>query len=154
VAQYHRVSPKYWPDMRDLSTSAKLLGLYILTCKHRSTEGLFHLPVAYAAEDMELSVAATRKALRELEAREFVSYDEKAQVLFIHKALTYPGQAPVSEKQVAGAMNALSHVPPSPLWDDFGIAAETHAPQLAEALALSHSKPIADPIRNGHGSHA
>jgi hypothetical protein len=135
MSRYHLVAPKYWPDMRGLSRDAKLLGLYLLTCEHRNTEGLYYLPLAYMADDLEMSAKVLRKALVELEGRDFISYDESARVLFIHKALTYPSQQPKTDNQVRGAMNALADVPPSPLWDAFGMAAETYAPDLAKAIA-------------------
>lgn len=131
MAQYHLVSPKYWPDFRGASKDAKLLGIYVLTCRHRNTEGYYHLPVAYAADDLEMSATAIRKAFSELSDNfGFLEYDDAAQVIFIRKALTYPSQVPKSETQVRGAVNALAHVPPSPLWKSFLAVAATHAPTL------------------------
>ena len=44
--RYHKVSPRFWADEKVLrwNDDAKMLALYLLTCPHRTTEGLFRLP--------------------------------------------------------------------------------------------------------------
>lgn len=135
MPQYHRVYPRFWQDMRGLPAETKLLGLYILSGRHRTTEGFYHLPVAYAAEDTELTPRQVRTGLAQLQERGFISYDAEQQIILIRKALSYPGQAPSTEKQVTGAMRAIEHLMPSPLWDEFANSARTHSPLLAEQIA-------------------
>src|SRR6266516_3278016 len=55
--RYHRVDPRFWTDLAVLgwSDDAKLLALYLQTCPHRTTKGLFRLPKAYIQADLEWS---------------------------------------------------------------------------------------------------
>lgn len=134
MADWHRMRAKYWPDMRGTSDRGKLLGTYILTCKHRVTEGLYYLPVGYIADDLGWTTSVAKKAIAELEERGFITYDHEAQVVLIPKALAYPDQVPKTENHIKGALKELAHVPPSPLQDRFLQIADEYAPLLAEAI--------------------
>lgn len=135
MPQFQRVYPRVWADLRGAPTETKLAWLYVLTGRHRATEGYYHLPVAYAAEDMELSARKARAAIEQLEHDlGFISYDYGTQIVLIRKALSYPGQAPATPKQITGALRAIEHLTPSPLWEEFVKAAEEHAPAFAAAL--------------------
>jgi hypothetical protein len=139
--QYQRVYPKFWLDMRGQSTETKLAGLYVLTSKHRATEGLYHLPLAYAADDIEMSLRKVERAFELLADQGLIAYDPETQIVLIRKALTYPGQAPATDKQVAGAMRVIEHLPPTPLREALVEMATTHAPRFAAALGQSNGNP-------------
>lgn len=127
--RYYRVSPEFWTDHR-WDDDTRLAGLYILTCPHRTTEGIFRLPLDYAASDLAWTVKRFRKAFERLRADGFIEYDDDAQVCLIVKALRW--QAPTNPNQVKAAMKALSSLPPTPLLDRFGSLAERHAERLSD----------------------
>ena len=97
MARYQRTSPKFWqdPKVRGWGDREKLLAQYLMTCQHRSTEGLIWLPKAYIAADLGWGIEGVSKALATLSDAEFVAYDEPTETLIIRKALKY--EAPAGE---------------------------------------------------------
>lgn len=134
MARYYPVSPLIWTDakVRRWDDATFRLGLYLLTCRHRNLEGLYWLPLRYAATDLGWTLNKVRKAMRRLLEDGFVKYDDEAEVVFVANALKY--QAPKNDRQVKGAVTALQEVPPNSLRGAFMEAVEAHAPLLAEAL--------------------
>lgn len=53
--KYNRISTKFWTDEKVLQwdNETRLLALYLLTCSHKTTEGLFRLPKQYICADLE-----------------------------------------------------------------------------------------------------
>lgn len=133
MANYQPVSTRLWqdPKVRSWSNEGKLLATYLLTCHHRSTEGLFFLPRAYMAADLGWSEPQVTEVLSEL--GDFALYDDDAQVVLILNALRY--QTPTGVKQVKGAWNRLEGVPATSLWTRFVELVDEHAPDLADELA-------------------
>lgn len=150
MPRYYRVSPRFWTD-HAWSDDARLLALYLLTCPHRTTEGLYRLPLAYARDDLGWSPQPLgkglperlRQALAELLASDFCSYDDTAQVVLIHKALKH--QAPENHNQVTSALRMLEDLPPTPLTSTFKRLAERFCKRLAERLPEGFAQPIAHP---------
>jgi hypothetical protein len=150
VPRYYRVSPKFWTD-HAWSDDARLLALYLLTCSHRTTEGLYRLPKAYARADLGWSAEPLGKglperldqALAELVASDFCTYDERAQVMLIHKALKH--QSPENGNQVTAALRQLEDLPRTPLTSKFRGLAERFCQRLAERLPEGFAEPIPDP---------
>ena len=138
MPSFHKVSPLFWKDEMVRAWIAAgedqsvLLALYLLTCFHRNSEGLYYLPKAYVEADLgwEADLVGERMA-RLLEDR-FIEYDQKAEVVFVCNALKY--HEPKSERQVKGAISALEEVPTTPLLASFLSVAETHAQTLAKEL--------------------
>lgn len=54
------------------SDSAKLPGLYLLTCPHCNLLGCFRLPIGYVASDLNWDEQQVAKALNELEQDQFL----------------------------------------------------------------------------------
>ena len=119
MRDYNRVSPRFWPEAQagGWSDDMKMLGLYLLTCEHRTTEGLYRLPVEYMAADLSgadglgcdlagaWSAERVRQALAQLSADGFVKYDHAARVVFLPRALVY--QAPENPNQRKAAIKSL-----------------------------------------------
>lgn len=131
--RYYRVSPAFWADHPDWSDDARLVALYVLTCPHRTTEGLFRMPLAYAREDLGWPAKRFAKAFDQLIADGFVEYDEQASVCLIVKALKW--QAPENPNQAKAAVNAIGGLPATHLLTRLQTLAQTHSPRLAEELA-------------------
>lgn len=147
ASQHYRVSPKFWVNERRAWTDAeRLLGLYLLTCEHRNTEGLYRLPKGYICEDLGWTPRKASETLAALVSEGFVAYDEDAQVVFLPKALLQ--QRPTTRKQVQGALNELGRLPRTVLWRDFMAACDQHAPRLATALRDGVASAFADTDEN------
>ena len=137
--RYFRVAPRFWDDAASWTDDAKLLALYLLTCPHRTSEGLFRMPKAYAREDMEWSPERFEEAFRELLEVGFIRYDETARVVLIRKALKY--QAPANDNMAKAALAKLDDLPETHLWREFRLLAEQYAEQLAERLRERYGEP-------------
>jgi len=69
MRDYGKVYTRFWLKQNVLSwsDSAKLLGLYLLTCPHCNLLGCFRLPIGYVASDLnwdEQQVAKVPDSLR------------------------------------------------------------------------------------------
>lgn len=143
MRDYKRVSPRFWPEAQagSWSDDMKMLALYLLTCEHRTTEGLYRLPVEYMAADLsgadslgsDLAAAwnpeRVRAALARLADDGFVRYDHAARVVFLPRALAY--QAPENPNQRRAAIRSLRALPETPLLTAFLEAARSLCPKLA-----------------------
>ena len=139
---YWRVSPAFWNDEKVAAWNddTRLLALYLLTCPHRTTEGLFRLPRGYIQEDLGWSPQRLGKPFAELLREGFIEYDEDTKVCLIVNALEY--QAPENGNQVTSALRELDLLPDTPLLQRFLTVAETHCERLAERLPERFRKPL------------
>jgi hypothetical protein len=142
VKRYYRVAPAIWNESWE--DDVRLVAFYLLTCPHRTTEGLFRLPLAYAWEDMGWPAKRFEKAFKQLIANDFVEYDYDARVCLIVNALVY--QQPENPNQVTAAMKAIRELPATPLLDRLLVVAETHSQRLAKALCEHLGKPLPEPL--------
>lgn len=142
TARYWRVSPKFWTDAEEWSDDTRLLALYVLTCEHRTTEGLFRLPLKYMAADLGWSVERVSEAFAQLLKEGFVQHDPDRSLVLIVNAMKY--QSPENPNQVKHALRMLETVPnESPLTSTFKGLAERLCPRLAKALPEGFGKPPA-----------
>lgn len=139
--RYYRVSPAFWSDPKVIAwdDDTRLLALYILTCEHRTTEGLFRLPKQYILADLEWSAEQLAEPFRRLLEDGFIEYDEAAKVMLIVKALAY--QAPANPNGVKHAVAAVAKVPKTPLYARFYALAEQYSERLHEGLP----EPLGEP---------
>ena len=136
MANYHRIYDRIWshPSFRQWSEDARMAALYLLSCPHRNTEGLFRLPTQFAAYDLGWTAERTDDALADLEADGFIERDTTADLVWIVNALRW--NEPKGPKRVQGAVNALADLPDSPLRLRFLDTALEVCPDLARALSI------------------
>lgn len=130
--RYYKVGPAFWSDTQTWSDDAKLLGLYVLTSPHRTTEGLFRMPKQYAMADLGWSAEQFAEPFAELLRVGFIEYDETASVCLIVNALKW--QAPDNVNQAKSAVKALTDLPDTPLKTRFLSQAQRFSERLVEAL--------------------
>lgn len=109
-----------------------LTAVYVLTNEHRHTEGLYRLPLGYAAEDLGWRMSKVEQEFARLEADDFIEYDQDARVCLIVNALRW--QQPQNPNQIKAAVKRLESVPPNRLVHRFATLAATHAERFAERL--------------------
>ena len=126
---YQRVYARIWDE--PWTEPDRYLALYILTCRHRRFEGIYKLPVAYAADDLGWTRTKILAGLRRLQAAGFVDYDADTSVIWITSALKH--QQPNRNQAKSSARQVLA-LPPSRLTEAFAKASRTLSPILAEAL--------------------
>jgi hypothetical protein len=127
---YSRVGSRIWLEHWDDDTM--LTALYLLTCKHRPTEGIYHLPLQYGATDKRWPLKRFVKAFDTLLADGFVEHDPKSDVVLIVKALKW--QAPANPNQMKGAVKKLKQLPPTHLLKRFEALCRLHAPAFANYI--------------------
>jgi hypothetical protein len=144
--RYHRVSPKFWSDPTVLGwdDDTRLLALYLLTCEHRTTEGLFRLPRQYVLADLEWLPERLSEPFQRLIDDGFIEYDDDARVMLIVKALAY--QAPSNPNGVKSALKTVASLPPSRLYSRFYSLAEQYSERLHEALPEPLDEPFDEPL--------
>jgi len=91
MREYAKVYTAFWSDTttRAMSEDARSLALYILTCPHGNLIGLFRLPDAYAADDLQWPIERVSKGFRELFEKGFCARDETSSWLVILKYLRW-----------------------------------------------------------------
>jgi hypothetical protein len=161
MAKFQRVYVRFWqdPKVRGWADHQKLLGAYLLTCPHRTSEGLFWLPHGYVAQDLGWSIERVWEGYSGLEEAGFCVYDDTSETVLLCKALKY--EAPAGPKQIQGAITRLAEVPPSPLFAQLRDAAEKYAPDFCKALdealesgILHHHRYPTDTPPGGYPSRA
>ena len=140
--RYHKVSPRFWTDEKVLrwNDDEKMLALYLLTCPHRTTEGLFRLPKLYMAADLGWSAERLEKPFAKLIGDGFMKYDEAVSIVLLCNALKY--QKPENPNQRKGALSKLEELPATPLLWDLVELAEQYAPAFAEELIKHFGKAL------------
>lgn len=143
--RYYRLSPKFWSDPMVLAwdDDTRLVALYLLTCPHRTTEGLFRLPRLYAVADLGWTAERFDQAFQNLLRDGFAEWDESAQVVLIVKALVW--QSPDNGNMVKSAVRQLAMVPETPLKARFRALAERYCERLAEGLPEGFGKVFGNP---------
>lgn len=135
-APYARVSPGFWRDSKrhQWTSDATMLGIYLLTCEHKTTEGLFALPLEYARADLPglWSIPKIKKTLGELEAHGFAYYDHDSGVVLLPHAMKI--QRPDAPGQRTAAKGKLAALPATRLWSRFLQAAEMYAQDFHKEL--------------------
>lgn len=146
MAGYAKLHHAFWrdPEIRSWTQSERFLAVYLLTCPHRTSEGLFYLPLIYAAHDLGWEPDDLAKGYAALAERGFCAYDRATETVLLPKALKW--ECPRGPKQLAGAANRLSDVPPTPLFGQFLELASEWCPDLLPHLAERGITPSRYPI--------
>lgn len=146
--RYHRVSPKFWSEAKRESWTedARLLAIYLLTCGHRTTEGLFLLPKPYVSADLGWSSERLSEPFTELIERGFMAYDDEAEVILLTNALKY--QRPDNPNQILGAIRSLEELPSTQLFALLIKSADTHAQAFGQALREAFTNPCEGPTES------
>lgn len=143
---YWRVSPAFWGDEKvgRWGDDSRLLALYLLTCQHRTLEGLFRLPKGYIMEDLGWDSKRLAKPFGELLREGFIDYDEDTKLCLIINALEY--QAPENPNQITAAIKLLEALPESRLFARLFEQAERLCQPFAERLLERFPERLAKPL--------
>ena len=108
---YSKIDSLFWRDQknRKLSDDGKLLFLYLLTCPHRSSIGLYYLPEQYVASDIKWTLERVQKGFKELLQNGCVKYDKDNEIVFIKNFLRYNSFE--NSNQIRGALKYLITLP-------------------------------------------
>lgn len=115
MSRYYRVGPAIWDE--NWTDDVRYMAFYLLTCRHRNTEGLYRLPMSYVVEDLGWTQKRVARAFDALVEDGFVMHDPDARVVFIVKAPDWQGSK--NGNQITGGIRAITEVPPSRLDEPF-----------------------------------
>lgn len=134
MTDYAKVQTKLWHDPRfgALTDRGRLFYLYLLTCPHRNLEGLYVLPLGYAAADLGWDLETVGATVAETVDQRLIGYDETVSLVYIVESLRY--QSPANPNMVKAALSKLEALPDSPLLARFYGDALRYAEPLAERL--------------------
>ena len=134
-ARYHKVFTRLWssPGFRSAPDDQRLAMLFVLTCRHRNTEGLFTLPLPLAAHELAWPIERTRAAFDALEGAGFIAVDLDVDLVWLINAVAW--NAPRGEKQLRGAVNVLAETPDSFLQAHYLVKCRELCPELAALIA-------------------
>jgi hypothetical protein len=115
VANYGVIQSRFWddPKVRAWDNDPRMLALYLLSCRHGSSSGIFVLPLSYATEDLCWDMPRLTLAMTILERDGFLLYDRATRVAFMPSYLrNNPLQ---NENQIKGAVKHVCTLPDTPL---------------------------------------
>lgn len=124
VPIYSRVPGMYWPRTASWSDEVKLGGLFVLTCPHRTMEGIYRLPISYMAADLRWTVKKVSRVIASLTEEGFLRFDSKTNVMLIVDALKI--QAPENENQAKSCLRRIANLPKTDLFAEFLLLAKQH----------------------------
>jgi hypothetical protein len=133
-ARYHKVYCRLWlsHDFRTATDDQRLATVYVLTSRHRTSEGLFLLPMPLAAHELGWPIDRTRAAFELLERAHFVAVDNETDVIWLVNAVAW--NQPRGPKQLQGAVNTLAEVPETFLRPHYLRKCRVDCPDLAAAI--------------------
>lgn len=116
MRDYGKVYSTVWssPTIAGLSTNAKLLAVYLMTCQHGTIAGVFRLPDGYVAEDLQWSIETVSEGFRELFAKGFANRCETTKWVWITKHLEWNPPENPNQRKAAAKMAAA--VPDECAW--------------------------------------
>ena len=135
-SRYHKIRSIIWDaEFRRVGQKcpeALAVYFYLLTCRHRATEGLFSLHKSYVVADTGVSIEAVDKAFDVLVEAAYISYDDENNVILDRRALR--DYEPKGKSQITGAFNRVEEVPDCTLKGELLALAQDLTPDFAEEL--------------------
>ena len=78
-----------WCIEEEVSDHSRIVGAYILTCRHGNSLGCFRMPPSYAAADLGWSTDKVKRAYQELSEKGFLMLCEVTQFVFMPNYLKF-----------------------------------------------------------------
>lgn len=91
MRDYGKIHSRFWQNetLRGVDSDAKVLALYLLSSPHTTMLGAFHLPVAYACEDLGWVPERFHKGFETLSEIGFAHYDKATKWVWIVRFLDW-----------------------------------------------------------------
>jgi hypothetical protein len=142
--RYTKVFDFFWDDENIvlLSDDAKLLYLYVMTCRHGNAAGIFILPKGYIQDDLRWADKRLDKPFIELLNNGLILYDDHSRVLVVVNHLKH--NKVENPNQVKNVHDTISLLPKSKGYSGFikRLDKPFHKP-LVEGLSKRLPQPVA-----------
>jgi hypothetical protein len=81
--KFGQIESGFWHSkkLHAATDQAKLLAVYLLSCPHRNSSGMFRVPLAYIGADLGWPEKQVRIQVSELVSRRLIEYDEQVSIL-------------------------------------------------------------------------
>lgn len=116
MRDYGKVHASFWTSSttRELTESARMLALYLLTSPHSTIAGVFRLPDGYVCEDLQWDAETVAKGFSELLAKGFANRCETTKWVWVCKHLEW--NPPENPNQRKSALKVALSVPDECAW--------------------------------------
>ncbi len=118
---YRTIDTALWtdPKVRKLTSTGKLLFVYLITNSHAHVSGIYYLPIPTILFELGLSEIGYRKGIEGVSSPGLVRIDEKTSVVWVKNMLHYQGGRASGEKLLRAAANNLDNLHNSCLIEEF-----------------------------------
>lgn len=119
MARYRPVMTSLWAcddKFQDYSAEGKLLFLYLITTEHQEESGIYKTTYKTIANETDVPRDKVKELIRG-ELSNNVSFDEKNNVIFVHKFLKYNGLG--NPKLIRASVEKAKGMIKTSLWDEF-----------------------------------
>jgi hypothetical protein len=144
--RYNYVKANFWDHaaLKDWDLNTSQIAIYILTCKHRTADGLFYLHPNYIKTDLRLKEEEIESGLEKLADEDFIRWDRENKFILITNALKYQ---PIDKINYKKAVHEhLINLPKTYLYYDLLKKASRYSPLLKDNLIKSMSKKFINDI--------
>lgn len=117
MRDYSKVTPRFWIGKTGRALrghpEAQIVAAYLITSPHANMIGMYHLPIAYIANDTGLSLEGATKGLQRALEAGIGAYDFDAEVVWIFKMAEYQIDIALSpnDNRVKGIEREYANVP-------------------------------------------
>src|SRR5215213_3927614 len=84
---FRKITPAFWDGItgRELrgQPEAQVIAMYVLTCRHATSIGVYHFPLAYIANDTGIPIEGASKGLQRICEVDLAMFDEALDLLWI-----------------------------------------------------------------------
>ena len=125
MRDYGKVAPTFWTGTTGRALrkfpEAQTVALYLMTSPHATMLGIFQCPIAYIAHETGLPSEGASKGLHKLLELGFCSFDENADLVWVHEMARFQiGEAlKEKDKRVTWLNREFQTLPSSPLISAF-----------------------------------
>lgn len=111
MAEYGKVETGFWAWARRhrLSDEARQLALYLLTCPHRNSIGVYYLPDGYVLSDLGWSLETVSERFEELFQNRFVYRCERTEFVFIRDHISH--NPPANPNVTTSMLKLVDEIP-------------------------------------------
>ncbi|MFW6026926.1 MAG: hypothetical protein ACOCRX_11365, partial [Candidatus Woesearchaeota archaeon] len=138
--RYHRVLNNFWSHTyrNDWDHNTSLVALYLLTNRHRNTEGIYELNKGFIVSELNMSEEEVDSCLNTLIEEDFIRYDEQNFVVMITNCLKFHPIKNANHQKAA--LKKLEMLPNSYLLYDFLEKAGRYCSSFKEFLLKNLAK--------------
>lgn len=152
MRDYARTSPTFWTRgtgkrLRG-DKPAQLLAWYLMTAPQGTMTGIFQMAIPTVMHETGMTEAEIRGALARLEQEDFASYDEDAEVVFVHNAIVWQvgKRLKAEDKRVTGIVRELESIGQHRFVSSF-VSKYGDSMALGESFSQAPSRPLPSPFQ-------